>query len=161
MSGLSNLLLIDYISPRCKNFIGVFSVDNLPSNHCLVLPCCLITNLSKSNEKGTHFVAIYISSKNQLFYFDSFGFLPPIWNKPLLQFLKPWLKKNQFQTVLDRPIQNFNSLFCGWYCAAFCLIIGNKLMSIKHFIQIFEKKLLQKNDLIVTDIIKEIENTIL
>ena len=159
MTGLSNLLLIDYISPRCKNFIGVFSVDNLPSNR-IVLPCCLITNLSKSNEKGTHFVAIYISSKNHLFYFDSFGFLPPIWNKPLLHFLKPWLKDNQFQTVLDYPIQEINSLFCGWYSAAFCLIIGNKLMSIKHFIQIFEKKLLLKNDLIVTNIIKEIENII-
>ena len=143
MTGLSNLLLIDYITPRCKNFIGVFSVDNLPSNR-LVLPCCLITNLSKSNEKGTHFVAIYISTKNHLFYFDSFGFLPPIWNKPLLHFLKPWLKDNQFQTVLDYPIQEINSLFCGWYCAAFCLIIGNKLLSIKHFIQIFEKNLLQK-----------------
>ena len=160
MTGLSNLLLIDYISPRCKNFIGVFSVDKLPSNR-LVLPCCLITNLSKSNEKGTHFVAIYISSKNQLFYFDSFGFLPPIWNKPLLHFLKPWLKDNQFQIVLDYPIQEINSLFCGWYCAAFCLITGNKLMSIKQFIQVFKKNLLQKNDLIVTNMIKEIENIFL
>ena len=68
MSGLSNFLLIDYISPRCNNFIGVFSVDNLPTNR-LVLPCCLITNLSKSNEKGTHFVAIYICPENQLFLF--------------------------------------------------------------------------------------------
>ena len=160
MAGLSNLFLIDYISPRCKNFIGVFSVNNLPSNY-LVLPCCLIANLSKSNEKGTHFVAIYISSKNQLFYFDSFGFLPPIWNKPLLHFLKPWLKKNQFHTVLSRPIQDLNSLFCGWYCAAFCLVIGNKLMSIKQFIQIFEKNFLQKNDLIVTNIIKKIEHKIM
>ena len=143
MAGLSNLLLIDYIRPRCKNFIGVFSVDTLPSNR-LVLPCCLITNLSKSNEKGTHFVAIYISSKNQLFYFDSFGFLPPIWNKPLLHFLKPWLENDQFQIVLYHPIQNFNSLFCGWFCAAFCLVIGNNLMPIKNFIQIFERKLLQK-----------------
>lgn len=160
MPGLSNLLLIDYISPRCKSFIGVFSVDKLPTNR-LILPCCLITNLSKSDEKGTHFVAIYISSKNQLFYFDSFGFLPPIWNKPLLQFLKPWLEDNQFQTVLKHPIQKFNSLFCGWYCAAFCLIIGNKLMSINQFIKIFEKNLLQKNDIIVTNVIKEIENIIL
>ena len=157
MAGISNFLLIDYISPRCKNFIGVFSVDNLPLNR-LVLPCCLITNLSKSNEKGTHFVAIYISSKDQLFYFDSFGFLPPIWNKPLLHFLKPWLEKNQFQTVLSHPIQDFNSLFCGWYCAAFCLIISNKLMSIKQFIQLFKNKILEKNDIIVTNVIKEIEN---
>ena len=157
MTGLSNFFLTDYISPRCKNFIGVFSVDNLPSNR-LVLPCSLITNLSKSNEVGTHFIAIYISSTNQLFYFDSFGLIPPIWNTPLLQFLKPWLEKDQFQTVLSHPIQDFTSLFCGWYCAAFCLITSNKLMSIKQFIQLFEKNSLQKNDLIVTDTIKKIEN---
>ena len=71
-SGLSNIFLINYIQPRCKNFIGFFSSDDLPSDP-LALPCCLIANLSKRNQKRSNFVAMYIDEKNQLYYFDSFG----------------------------------------------------------------------------------------
>lgn len=161
MLGLSNIFLINYISPRSKNFIGVFSVDNLPLHLSLTLPCCFVTNLSKSDEKGTHFVAVYISEKNQLYYFDSFGFLPPIWNKLLLQFLKPWLETNSYKLVLSRPIQHLKSLFCGWYCVAFCLVMDNKIMPIKTFVQLFEKNNLHKNDLIVTNLIQKIEREIM
>ena len=161
MPGLSNFFLNDFISPRCKIFQGVFSVDNLPPPYRLILPCCFILNLSKSNEKGTHFVAVYISSKNHLWYFDSYGFSPPIWNKLLLKYLLPWLKKkNRFSVVLSRPIQHFTSLFCGWYCAAFCLAVGNNLVSPSRFNEIFLKNRLLKNDLIVTEFIKKIENKI-
>ena len=68
--GLSNIFLNNYIRPICKNFIGVFSVDDLPSNP-FTLPCCLIANLSNlSNfliyirkQKGSHFIAMYINKK--------------------------------------------------------------------------------------------------
>ena len=126
-SGLSNILLINYIQPRCKNFIRVFSSDDLQSDP-LALPCCLIANLSKRNQKGSHFVAMYIDKKNQLYYFDSFGFLLPIWNKCLMKFLRPWLEKNTFESILSHPIQGFRSLLCGWYATAFCLSVGNNLM---------------------------------
>lgn len=158
MSGLSNIFLINYISPRCKNFMGVFSVDKLPPHVSLTLPCCFVTNLSRSDERGTHFIAIYISSRNHLLYFDSFGFLPPLWNKLLLQFLMPWVEQNLFKQVLTHPIQSLNSLFCGWYCVAFCLVMDNNLMSINKFVRTFKKNdHYQKNDLIVTNLIKKIE----
>ena len=89
--GLSNIFLNNYIRPRCKNFIGVFSSDDLQSVPP-TLPCCLIVNLSKRNQKGSHFIAMCINKKNQLYYFDSFRFLPPIWNKCLIKIL----------TTLDR-----------------------------------------------------------
>ena len=60
--GLSNIFLINYIRHRCKNFIRVFSSDDLPSDP-LALPCCLIANLSKRNQKGSHFVVMYIDEK--------------------------------------------------------------------------------------------------
>ena len=112
-NGLSNIFLTNYIPPRCKYFVGVFSSDDLPSDS-LELPCCLIANLSKRNQKGSHFVAMYIDGKNQLYYFDSFGVLPPIWNKCLMKFLRPWIEKNSFRSILSHSIQDFRSLFCGW-----------------------------------------------
>ena len=157
VNGLSNIFLTNYIQPRCKYFVGVFSSDDLPSDP-LELPCCLIANLSKRNQKGSHFVAMYIDEKNQLYYLDSFGFLPPIWNKCLMKFLPPWIEKNTFKSILSHSIQDFRSLFCGWYVAAFCLSVGNNLMSPQRFVKIFVKKPKSKNDEIVTRFIKEIEN---
>ena len=155
--GLSNIFLNNYIRPRCKNFIGVFSSDDLPSDP-LTLPCCLIANLSKRNQEGSHFVAMYINKKNQLYYFDSFIFLPPIWNKCLIKFLRPWIEKNSFKVILSQPIQSFRSLFCGWYTCAFCLSVGSNLMTPQHFVKIFVKNHKSENDKIVTHFIKEIEN---
>ena len=60
--GLSNIFLNNYIRPRCKNFIGVFSSNNLPSDPP-TFPCCLIANLSKRNQEGSYFVAMYIDEK--------------------------------------------------------------------------------------------------
>ena len=102
--GLSNIFLINYIRPRCKNFVGVFSSDDLPSD-LLELPCCLIANLSKRNQKGSHFVAMHIDEKNQLYYFDSFGFLTPIWNKCLMKFLRPWIEKTHWNRSCLTPFK--------------------------------------------------------
>ena len=158
MNGLSNIFLINYISPRCDNFIGVYSVDTLFSAP-IKQPCCLITNLSKSNMPGSHFVAMHISDRNKLLYFDSFGFPPPIWNKDLLIFLRPWLEARQFDIVTSHPIQHLNSLFCGWFTAAFCLTVGGDLKwTPSKFIKIFKMDNLKANDVIVTQLIKKLEN---
>ena len=101
---------------------------------------------------------MYINEKNQLYYFDSFGFLPPIWNKCLMKFLQPWIEKNSFESILSHPIQSFRSLFCGWYVSAFGLSMGNNLMSPQQFIKIFVKNPKSKKDEIATHFIKEIEN---
>ena len=66
--GLSNIFLINYIRPRCKNFIGVFSSDDLPSDP-LALPCCLMANLSKRKQKVSHFMAMYIDEKKSTLLF--------------------------------------------------------------------------------------------
>ena len=105
--GLSIIFLNNYIRPRCKNFVEVFSSDDLPSDPP-TLPCCLIANLSKRNQKGSHFIAMYINKKNQLYYFDSFGLLPPIWNKCLMKFLRPWIEKNSFKSILYPPHSKFS-----------------------------------------------------
>ena len=75
-----------------------------------------------------------------------------------MKFLRPWIEKNSFRSILSHSIQDFHSLFCGWYVTAFCLSVGNNLMSTQRFVKIFVKKPKLKNEEIVTRFIKEIEN---
>ena len=63
--GLSNIFLNNYIRLRCKNLVGVFSSDDLPSDP-LALPCCLIINLSKRNQEGSHLIAMYIKKNDSI-----------------------------------------------------------------------------------------------
>ena len=60
MIGLTNKYIenLVHILDISNSFKGVFSSDNIPlfSDYNVSLIC----NLSKSNEKGSHFVAIYI-----------------------------------------------------------------------------------------------------
>ena len=61
-----------------KNFKGVFSCDNF---HQKVKEKCIIPtpgdqyiiNLSSSNHRGSHWVAIHINSHQEADYFDSYG----------------------------------------------------------------------------------------
>ena len=75
-----------------------------------------------------------------------------------MNFLRPWIEKNSLKSILSYLIQSFRSLFCGWYTTAFCLSVGNNLMTPQQFVKIFVKKPKLKNDEIVTHFIKEIEN---
>ena len=53
-----------------RSFQGTYSIDNIPTikNNDF----SIIINLSKQNEKGSHFVAIF-NKQNKIIYFDSFG----------------------------------------------------------------------------------------
>ena len=53
-----------------RSFRGTFSIDNIPVFDDDVFS--IIINLSKQNEIGTHFIAVYVL-KNKIIYFDSFG----------------------------------------------------------------------------------------
>ena len=70
--GISNVYIDKLLKEISWSFIGTYSADDIPMffNDNV----SLIANLSKKNEKGTHFVAIAISKK-QILYFESFGTL--------------------------------------------------------------------------------------
>ena len=57
-----------------RDFIGCFPTDLQPITKKQQFS--LIFNLSKHNEEGSHFVAVF-ENKHQLLYFDSFGKPPP------------------------------------------------------------------------------------
>ena len=70
MQGISNKYIEQFMSRFKIDFKGVFASDEIPffpgSNFSL------ICNLSRKNDKGSHFIAIYVMSKT-IIYFDSFG----------------------------------------------------------------------------------------
>ena len=59
--------LIEKIS---SSFRGTFSIDKIPMFK--EEKFSIIVNLSKENEKGTHFIGISVS-KNAVVYFNSYG----------------------------------------------------------------------------------------
>ena len=70
-NGISNVY-IDKLMKKisCRSFNGTFSIDNIPVFDDDVFS--IIINLSKQNEIGTHFIAVYVL-ENKIIYFDSFG----------------------------------------------------------------------------------------
>ena len=75
-----------------------------------------IVNLSSSNNPGSHFISIFISSSNVAEYFDSFG-LPSFDSNINKAFQAADLKVSQF----NKPIQDLSSQFCGLYCIAYLI----------------------------------------
>lgn len=106
-----------------------------------------IINLSDCNEKGSHFVAIYVSS-NKIYYFDSYG-LPPFSPE-----IKKFIKKNKINgrtfKYNSQLIQNKDSIFCGYYCIAF-LMSFDLNMTRTSFNKIFKNE--NKNDTTVINFI--------
>ena len=156
MAGLSNSFLEKFLSTKCNNFVGVYSVDTVPRN-LWGKSCCGIINLSKADHPGSHFIAIFINERNELWYFDSFALPPPMLNYHLMRFLKKWIERKKIKYALPRPIQDFDSLFCGWYAAAFCLYVSDPSnFRPHHFHSLFDVSSLRMNEKIVSHLIKSL-----
>ena len=84
--GISNVYIDDLMNKISKTFCGTFSIDNIPVIGDDVFS--VIVNLSKENEKGTHFIALS-SLESKIIHFDSFG------NQNINKTLEKYLKKNQ------------------------------------------------------------------
>ena len=108
---------------------GVCMKDELPSK---LKNGFYVINLQSSNDgNGTHWTALYYSSKHS-FYFDPFGFLAPI---EIEQKLKSYLYN-------DKQIQNLKSTACGYYCIAFIIFMNerkNKKLGFDIFINEFSR----------------------
>ena len=145
-NGISNVYidkLMKKISSR--SFNGTFSINNIPVFDDDVF--YIIINLSKQNEIGTHFIAVYVL-ENKIIYFDSFG------NQLNNSSLKRYLKKYKKPIILSKiQIQNLLSSHCGFFCIAFILCIENGI-TLDDFLKKFYRKKLHLNDYICVKIIK-------
>ena len=99
-----------------------------------------IINLDKSDGDGTHWTLCY---KHPLksYYFDSYGFVPPIE-------VEVKLKPYHFN---DEDIQDWNSKACGWYSLAFIKFLHDKQdkeVAFKEFLNLFSKKTTENDDIL-------------
>jgi len=109
---------IENLFTHIKGFKGVYSSNNIGklsrSGECLII------NFDKAGESGSHFVCLYMKSKNHCLYFDSL-------NLPIIPFeIYKYLSNQSFHiTNSSQNIQSFDSVYCGFYCMLF--IICNKI----------------------------------
>lgn len=116
---LSNFYIED-IMQFLPGFVGVFSSDNAP---LLRKPkTCLIMNFDKSFEPGSHFVGFYLDENYKCFYFDSLDIqhIP----KDVSLYAKSYHKIEN----ISKPIQSYNSTYCGFFCMLFItsMFVGRK-----------------------------------
>ena len=115
---LSNFDLLKWVEfLKIKNFKGIFSRDS--KDHLHKTGSCII-NLDDKIGNGTHWVATDIKGKN-VFYFDSFAQPPPI---EFVHYAKRIGKQIIFNS--GHPIQELQSVRCGYYCLYFLNEIREK-----------------------------------
>ena len=145
--GLRSDYLQDLTEAHVKNFKNVLPCDYF-KNAKLKSNESYICNLSDSNSKGSHYVAIRIR-KDEVIYFDSYGL--HCWNKDILE------KISQIGfaqiTYCTKCVQSLFSNFCGFFCLAFLLYTEKH--SVEDFFNLFDMNNLEKNDNICINIIKE------
>ena len=97
-----------------------------------------VVNLQSSTVgSGTHWTALYYSSKHS-YYFDPFGVIAPV---------EVEQKLNEY-TFNNKQIQNLISTACGYYCIAFIIFMNereNKKTGFKIFADEFSTNT-EKND---------------
>jgi len=98
-----------------KLFRGCFPADKIPDLN--TYPAALIVNEDPSTERGTHWVAIFITNPDHVFYFDSFGFPP---NK----YISHYLSKFKFLTLNHHTFQSMLSNACAHYCIFFLSLMS-------------------------------------
>jgi hypothetical protein len=120
---LSNLE-IDVLMRRykIKNYHGCFVKNNLPSR---LSNGFYIINLNGQS----HWTALYKHGKNY-YYYDSYGFVPPV------------EVENKLPEYIynDKQIQTLNQTSCGFYCVAWCRYLENaknKRLAFEKFINLF------------------------
>ena len=115
---LSNFDLLKWVEfLKIKNFKGIFSRDS--KDHLHKTGSCII-NLDDEIGNGTHWVATDIKGKN-VFYFDSFAQPPPV---EFVSYAKRIGKQIIFNS--GHPIQELQSVRCGYYCLYFLNEIRRK-----------------------------------
>lgn len=124
-------------------FRGVFPCNRLPKNLKQGIPHALIINLDPHNKPGSHWVALYISSRGKAVFFDSFG-IPPL-NHYIYSFIQ---KNSRISIHNSMVIQSLTTETCGLYCIHFIkgMCRGSTLREI---CQYFDPRSPQRNDRII------------
>ena len=149
MYGLTNRYIENVMSHVHTTFKGVYSANNIPffsdSN------VSLICNLSKSYEKGSHYVTIYILS-HKILYFDPFGF--GCIGEDICKYLHMYNKTIiQSKVTIQHPL----SFHCAYFCIGFILAIDKKLSMLQYQNMFNHNNLLINDEIVCNFIIRMIQ----
>lgn len=142
-SQIHTILSRDPVSARY--FEGVFPSDKIPTIR--KFPCALVLNTDKHDEKGTHWLAVYIQDKRTIEFFDSFGLPPEVYGEDITRFIKRYYRI-QCNKI---PVQSVTSNVCGQYCIYF-IVKRCQGLCMKSIIHLLSKK---KNDFCVFQFVKK------
>jgi hypothetical protein len=136
-----------------KNFIGIFSSNNLHAISIKSYPCFIIVNVVHEQIKIGHWIAIRLGTSS-VEIFDSLGYKIKNWGyypPGLLKFLSNYAFSHKF--IVSQVLQNSRSLFCGLYCAYFILYRENHTFSscVKPF------RNLSTNDAVLIHLLKNLD----
>lgn len=119
--GLSNFFVQDFLK-LCdvKYFSGVYSINFIPAEEFTKKQSCFVLNLAHSSMLNGHFVVIFIR-ESSIYYLDPFGF--PVSNQDIYKLAEKNRKTIYFS---NEQIQDFQSVYCGFFCIFFILNITKK-----------------------------------
>ena len=109
---LSNIDLLNLANRMNLPLVGVYSKNRLPQRKMKGL---FIVNIGDYETGGSHWTCFSTVPKN-VFYYDSFGSVPPI---EVDQYIKAVTGKKRY-TINRIQSQALNATYCGWFCIA-CL----------------------------------------
>lgn len=126
-----------------KIHVGVCAIDRLPNISKCKKAHAFCVNLSRAGDGvGSHWIGIFIDTKYNLYYLDSYGF------KEKSYFLTDFIGKYGKKVFYNkRQLQPLTSNTCGMYVASF-LIHMMRGGSLKGFLSKFSKNLII-NDIFV------------
>ena len=99
-----------------KYFLGTFPSDKCPQKP--QAQTCFVSNTDPQSEPGQHWIAFYIKSDGNIFYFDPYG-IPPIsiYHQRFLN------KSSDGRGAYNKQqLQNFYSHTCGAHCINFLIV---------------------------------------
>lgn len=92
-------------------------------------PKAYVFNTDECELPGTHWVGIFVKSKNHVYYFDSL-------NQKPVPFIAAYLKKFKRITRNRRSYQSLDSTVCGHYVLFFLFMccLGDSMVKIENFL---------------------------
>ena len=134
LSTLSNSDLYSICIKLKLKLNGIYMKDEIPND---LKEGNYIINLENSNQSGSHWTC-FIKDKDDIFYYDSFGIVPP-------QNLYNIALKNSLNLYyIDKHDQNLEATSCGWWVVSFLYYMnntnGNMLNNMKKFDKKFNNK---------------------
>lgn len=139
---------------QITQFRGVFACDRVPK---LKQEQSVILNTDPHYKRGKHFVALFYSNGRYI-YFDPLAENIEIQFPEFYRVLKRKKMLNALFKVLDSPIQDAKSNFCGLFCLDYILGLYKPFSKAKVQTYVTDLLALRKNDSIcVKNVVKKLK----